>query len=313
MPFQYGDKVTKGKTLFIISSAKFLSDYKSALLQYVKAKSEFNNSQTQLKESQFLFKNELISEDDYKMKQSNYYASQLGLLQARDALEILLLQMNLKDVDLKTLTIADIDKISQAMHLQNKSENIALVAPADGFVLSAGKGTDEAKKYMKGDTVKQGDVLGIIGDMNGLTVNVRVNELIVNQLRNGQKVQVTGIAFPEYILQGEIERVDHQGESTNGGLPTFSVEIKVSSLTPAQREKIHVGMSAQVKININESKSLLVPVKAIREKSGKSYVKKYDEKDHKLHDVDVATGKSNQETVSILSGLNPGDRIVIPA
>lgn len=313
MPFQYGDTVTEKQSLFIISSSKFLSDYKSALLQFVKAKSEFNTNQSQLKESEFLHKNELISEDEYKMKQSSYYAAQLGLLQARDALDTLLQQMDIKDIDLGKLTIADIDKITNAMHLEKKSENIRITSPAKGIVLSASKSEDDAKKFFKGDVVKQGDVLGIIGDMTGLSVRVRVNELVVNQLKAGQNVKITGIAFPQYVLNGRIDRVDHQGEASNGGPPTFAVLITVPTLTPQQQDEIHAGMSSQVEINLSEDERIVVPLSAIKEKGGETYVQVYDAKKHKLEDMMVRTGKSTENSVTILSGLKPGDRIAIPA
>jgi multidrug efflux pump subunit AcrA (membrane-fusion protein) len=34
-PFQYGEEVEAGKLLFAISSSKFLTDYKTALMQYI--------------------------------------------------------------------------------------------------------------------------------------------------------------------------------------------------------------------------------------------------------------------------------------
>ncbi len=52
---------------------------------------------------------------------------QLALLQAKDALEILLHQLDIKDIDLYKLTIADIDKITQALHLQMNSENLRIL------------------------------------------------------------------------------------------------------------------------------------------------------------------------------------------
>ena len=35
MPLQYGEAVEPGKLVFMLSSAKFLTDYKSALMQYI--------------------------------------------------------------------------------------------------------------------------------------------------------------------------------------------------------------------------------------------------------------------------------------
>lgn len=77
--FQYGDVVKPNQPLFYLSSSKFLSDYKAALLEYIKAKNEFDQSKTQMHESDFLHKNLLISDDDFAAKKSAYFSAQLGL------------------------------------------------------------------------------------------------------------------------------------------------------------------------------------------------------------------------------------------
>jgi multidrug efflux pump subunit AcrA (membrane-fusion protein) len=312
MPFQYGEAVKGGQQLFILSSTKFLSDYKAALLQYIKAKSEFNNSESLMRESDFLHKNQLISDDDYKMKQTNFYASQLAFVQAKDSLESLIHQLDMKEVNLYKLTIADIDKITKAMHLQMNSENLRVQAPTPGIILSATKNDEETKKLAKGDQIKQGDVLAVIGDMSGISVRIKVNELTVNQLKVGQKVQITGIAFPDETLQGQIKRVDRQGEIANGGLPMFLVEVMVPKLSEKQQRDIHVGMSAKVEINVDEEAHMMVPIAAIKEINGASYAVLFDESKNKPHDVLVKTGKTTMDSVAILSGLKPGDKIVIP-
>ena len=312
MPMQYGEAVEPGKLVFMLSSAKFLADYKAALMQYIKAKSDFNTSKVQLSEGDFLHKNLLISDDDFKVKQANYYSSRLVLLQAKDALENLLQQMDIKDVDLYNLTIADIDKIDQAMHLQKKSENLRILSPAVGVLLAPAKGDEDSKKVAKGDVVKQGDVLAIIGDMSGISVRIKVNELTVNQLKVGQKVKVTGIAFPDHVLDGKISRVDRQAETSSSGIPSFAVEVAVAELTKPQQLAIHVGMSAKVEINLSDDERMMIPVAAILEKNGASFVKALDQKSGKIKEVLVQTGKSTPVSVAVLTGLKAGDKIVVP-
>src|SRR3990167_2057007 len=116
MPFQYGEAVQAGQLIFTLSSNKFLTDYKAALTQYVKAKNDFNTSQSQLTEAKFLHKNLLISDDDFKMKQSNFYSNRLALLQAKDTLEGLANQAAIKDIDFDRLTSGDFDNSVRAMH-----------------------------------------------------------------------------------------------------------------------------------------------------------------------------------------------------
>lgn len=310
MPFQYGQAVKSGQLLFVISSTKFLTDYKTALMQYVKTKSEMNTMQTQLNEAKFLHKNQLISDDDFKMKQSGYYAARLALLQAKDTLENLLHQLNINDVNLYNLTIANIDKINQALHPQSNRDNLRIVSPVDGIVLAPNKSSEESKQTMQGDAVKQGDVLALIGDMQGITVQVKVNELIVNQLHAGQTVKITGIAFPD-MLTGKITRVDKQGEIANGGLPTFNVDIAVYSLTHEQQKNIHVGMSAKIEMTLQEDSHLTVPLAAVNEKDGLAFVNLWDEKLKTARKISVQTGKTTLDSVVILAGLKEGDKIVL--
>ncbi|HTM64224.1 MAG TPA: HlyD family efflux transporter periplasmic adaptor subunit [Gammaproteobacteria bacterium] len=312
MPAQYGEEVESGQMVFMLSSAKFLSDYKSALMQYIKAKSDFNTSKAQLSEGEFLHKNLLISDDDFKMKQAGYYSNRLVLLQAKDALENLLQQMDIKGIDLYNLSISDVDKIDKAMHLQKKSENLRILSPAAGVLLAPAKSEDDTKKVAKGDQVKQGDVLAVIGDMGGITVRIKVNELTVNQLKDGQKIKVTGIAFPDDVLEGVISRVDRQADSSGSGIPSFVAEVSVPTLTKAQQKVIHVGMSAKVEINLNDDARMMIPATAIVEKDGATYVKKLDEKSRKIKEVLVRTGKTTPDSVAIIAGLNKGDRIVVP-
>ncbi len=312
MPFQYGEHIKKNQLLFQLSSAKFLADYKTAFMQYLKAKNDFMTSQSQLTEATFLHKNQLISDDDYKMKQSGFYSSRLALLQAKDALANLLQQVSIKDKQLYQLTIADIDQITKALHIDLRSENLAILSPYSGVILAPNKTDNDNKKITKGDAIKQGDALAVIGEMEGISVHIKVNELTVNQLTPGQPVKITGIAFPDETLMGKIIRVDQQGDTSTGGIPVFSVEAIVPTLTPSQQNLIRVGMSAKVEIDINEKSQTLIPITAVREKNGASFVRLYNEKTKKSFDVAIKTGKTTVDSVTILSGLSAGDKIVIP-
>jgi multidrug efflux pump subunit AcrA (membrane-fusion protein) len=310
--FQYGDQVKAGQLLFKLSSTKFMSDYKTALTNYIKAKTQFNDSQNQLREAAFLHKNELISDDEYNAKKSAFFTTQLELIQSKDVLKNLIAQLDIKDINIYDLTITDIDKIDKAMHLQTSAEYLRVVAPTSGVVLSAMKNEDESKKILKGDVVKQGDVLAIIGDMTGLSTRIKVNEMTVNQLKVGQKIHLTGIAFPDQILDGEVKRLDRQGEATNGSLPTFPVEIVVPRLSPLQQKLIHVGMTAKIEILVDEDPQISIPISAIKEKDDVAYVQRYDETTQRLKEVPISTGRTTIDSVVVLAGLKPGDRIVVP-
>ncbi len=312
MLFHYGDMVKAQQPLFIITSSKFQSDYKNTLMQYVKSKTDFTNNESQFKEAEFLHKNQLISDDDYKGRKTNYFTAQLGLIQAKDALANMMKQLDIKQFNFEDLSVSDIDKISALLHQQEGSQKIHIVSPAAGVVLLAIKEeNDMVLKINKGSQIKQGDMLAMIGDLSGLTVHINVNEFNINQLKVGQKVKVTGTAFPQFTLEGHISGIDRQAQTVSGGIPVFAVEIKVPQLTATQQAIIHVGMSAKVQIDIEGEHVISVPFAAVYAKNNVPYVKMQDRDSHKIIEVQVKTGVTTEDKIVIESPLQAGDKIVL--
>lgn len=310
MAFHYGDQVKPKQLLFTLYSDKFQSDYKNTLMQYIKAKTELNNSRSQLTEAEFLHKNQLISDDDFKSKQTSFYTSQLTLVQSQDALSEMLKQLDIKGFNLYELTIQDIDKITRALHAQDGSQKLLVNSPTIGVALLPIKyDSNEVKKISKGEQVKQGDLLAMIGDVSGLTIHINVNEFNINQLKVGQKVKVTGTAFPQHVLQGSISSVDRQGQIGQSGAPLFPVEVVVPHLTEEQQKVIHMGMSAKVEIVIESEPVISVPLAAVYEKNGLPHVK--IKTNNKIQEVMVKTGQTTENDVVIEANLKAGDDVVI--
>jgi len=310
MQFRYGDPVNKGQLLFQISSEKFQTDYKSSLMQYIKAKTDLNNSKSQLTEAKFLHKNQLISDDDFKSKRTAFYTSQLTLVEAEDALAKILKQLDVKGFNLYSLTIEDIDKITQILHSKDGSGRLTVLSPDSGLALLPVKvESSDAKKIGKGEAVKQGDILAIIGDLSGLAIVINVNEFNVNQIKVGQKVKISGTAFPHHLLDGVVESIDKQGQPSSGNVPMFQVNIVVPKLTKEQQQIIHVGMSAKVDIKIASEPVISIPISAIIDKNGEAYVKVM--RDNKLLLEKVQTGRTSMNNIEITSNLKLGDEIAI--
>jgi multidrug efflux pump subunit AcrA (membrane-fusion protein) len=311
MSFHYGDVVDLNQPLFTINSAKFQSDYKVALMQYIKSKTEFNNSRSQLSEAKFLHQHELISDDDFKAKQTNFYTSQLSFIEAENVLTSMLKQLNAKELNLSHLNIENIDKINQVLNAKEGAQKIKIVAPAKGVALIPIKNEGEEsnlKKISQGGDVKKGDVLAMIGDVSGYTIRISVNEFNVNQLQRGQKVKVTGTAFPQYVLEGEIASIDRQGQPAQGGLPVFPVEIIIPKVDAAARAVIHIGMSAKVEVNIESKLLLTIPIAAVFTKQGSPHVKLA--KDQKIIETPIQTGMTTASRVVVEANLEEGDHVV---
>ncbi len=314
MMFHYGDVVKAQQPLFVISSSKFQTDYKNALMQYIKAKTDYTNNESSFKSNEFLYKNQLISLDAYKAAKTTYFNAQLSFIQAKNALTSMLQQLDKPSFNFEELTITDINKINTVLNQKENTQKIHLFSPAAGVILLASKDDsgDLSIKINKGSSVKQGDMLALIGDVSGLTIHISVNEFNVNQLKMGQPVKVTGTAFPQFVLKGQISGIDRQAQSGQNGVPVFPVEITVPELTAAEQAVIHVGMSAKVEITIKGAPVITVPIAAVLIKNNKTYVKVQDPNDNQITEVPVKTGQTTEDSVVIESPLKAGDTIVVP-
>jgi HlyD family secretion protein len=311
--FHYGDHVNSGQVLFIIASEKFQTDFKTAVMQYIKSKTEFATHQNQLSKSTFLYNHQLISEDEFKSKKNIFYNSRLEMMQSKLLLDTILSRLDLHNYNIYNLKIEDIDKITQVLQSQNGSQHLKIIAPVSGLVLlspNSDSNDGELKKITTGRQLKQGEVLAIIADENGLVIHINVNEFNINQLKLGQTVKITGTAFPDIILNGKITELNPQGETGQNGIPTFPVDVTVSNLTPKEQALIHMGMSVKVSIEIIQGEKITVPIKAITQIEGQAYVKIKDKKSGIIHTVPVKVGETTLDSVVVESNLIAGDQIV---
>lgn len=186
-------------------------------------------------------------------------------------------------------------------------------APVSGIVVkSAGGGTvggKVVKTAERGEVFQAGEVLLAIGDLTAFSVVSKVDEVDVTKVRPGQKVFVTGDAFPGTRLSGTIRSISPQAEE--GGVratPSFQVNMAMDALTAEQRQRILVGMSANVDIVVYEKPdALMVPVTAVGTDGDRRFVVRRGPRG--IEKVDVQTGATTLDAVEVTQGLQPGDVI----
>lgn len=338
--FSYGQQVKANQILFHISSPKVLDDYRSAKVNYLKAlqadqdmqnwqnssdvisarrtldtaKNELQNSQRQLMESTQLKKLGYISSDEYYSAQNQYQSSLSSFEQAQDSLNETLKKGQGINVQIEKLTLAQAQ--SSLQELQAQLNSLDVKAPHSGIALFPDKSSDNnsssgTTEINVGSVVKPGDNLVTIGNLESITVAVKVNEVSVDQIKPGQDIVITGVAFPDITLNGKVESVDAQASSDANELPTFAVHMLVPGLTSEQRAPIKVGMSATVELNLGGPQVIMVPINAVSPGPNGTTVVKLVGKFGKTTEVPVVTGEISSDSVEIKQGLKPGDRIKV--
>lgn len=311
--FEYGQFVKKDQALFKIHSSQLEKEYREAITSYLKTKSQYYINKAKLNDDEALQKEGIISRNDYQNSQNTASDSYVAFLQADQSLKQVLEKTHGKWEEAQALKLEDREAVTKA--LLNKVDTLTLSANAEGVALMPDKSAGEeggASKLLLGSQVKSGQVVAVLGDLSGLSVAVSINQVDVNRVKVGQKAFVSSDGFPGLVLQGEVVEVGAQGIASSTNVTTFPVKIEVKNLSDKAREKIAVGMTAMVKVVVEQAPAILIPIKAVEMKNGMAFVRKLDSKHKKLLSVPVMTGKTTLGEVEVLQGLSEGERLLVP-
>lgn len=138
-----------------------------------------------------------------------------------------------------------------------------------------------------------------------MTIEITVDELDIRSLHVGDQTSVTLDAIPGQSFDGKITKIGEEG-SYDSGNTKYTVTVSVP-----KTEQMYTGMNAVISVTVSENEYLTIPVAALTEEGGKTYVYTiYDEEKEKLDGLkEVTTGVSDGEDVQIVSGLSEGDKV----
>ncbi len=321
--FKYGEMVKENQLLFVLSSEKLATDYQQAINDYLEKKQAYQNGQKAFQGDELLYKAGVTSRNDYLTEQSAQQTKALDYVQAKMNLEKILAVAGVDSRGIEKLSIKDTDDINKL--LQKKFEDIKVYSTATGVALipsgaalsaSASQnaaGMDQPHKLVVGSLINKDQLLLSVGDLSGLTVKVKVNEVDIKHIKVDQKVVVTGEAFLDVVLHGSVLSVASQAEDKQGddtSVSLFDVIVKVPSLSVKQQRAIDMGMTAKVNMPISMPASMQLPIDAVSLANGKEVVKLLDKNNQAKEQV-VTTGKTTIDKVIILTGLKPGDRVLV--
>jgi len=137
-----------------------------------------------------------------------------------------------------------------------------------------------------------------------MDIALSVDELDILNVKKGQSVTVTLDALDDKSFTGEITKVSKIG-TNSGGSTKYTATCQIDKTS-----KMLVGMSATAVIDVKSAENVLtIPLSAVQEQNGKSYVYTTN-KDGKLGGrKTVKTGVSDDSTVEITDGLSEGDTV----
>jgi RND family efflux transporter MFP subunit len=174
---------------------------------------------------------------------------------------------------------------------------LTLYAPVSGIVTE--------RNVLQGQAVRAGENLYTIADLSEVWVEAELREQDAGSVREGSPATVELNAFPGRPLQG---RVAYVYPTLQEQARTLKARIVISN--PGGR--IKPGMYANVRLSAPGRAALTAPTSAVVNTGVRTMVF-MDMGDGNLMPMDVETGRVAGEYTEILSGLEPGQRVVTSA
>lgn len=308
--FHYGSWVKKDQILVELHSPAQQKEYDEAITNFLKVKDELDISQAKFSGTESLWKAGLVPENTYKSDKSSLFTNKISFIQAKA--KLVSMAHKISDVsadELLKLSLSDFAGVSKL--LDKTKSKIVLKAPYDGIALMP-HDSDSKKQIRVGSELKTAEVITLIGDLSGLAFTIKIPEINIDKITSGMKAKITGIAFPNITLDGKVESVNAQANAnagTSGGLPIFTAKVIVPTLTQSQREVLKIGMSASIKVILNEKDIMMIPIAAAFQKNNKTWVN-LKAKDGTISARVIRTGYATDDQVLVEHGLAVGDEII---
>ncbi|AZF43159.1 putative RND efflux membrane fusion protein [Pseudomonas sp. R1-43-08] len=267
------------------------------------------NTQRKLTESENLFKRGIIPRNELDDLKQQTQQQQLDLTAARSELQQALEQgkgvyRQIADMELTNATVK-----YDALHTLLEGKEVkapfsGIVVPAPGISTSSQGGSTNNAPVQAGSKVSQGQVLFGLANIERLKIVAKVSELDINQLHQGQAVEVMGDGFDGERLTGSVSVVSGLAIANDSqGSAQFAVTLSIPRLTPQQLQRVRLGMSARLTIvTYNNAQAIVVPSEALGPDSTVEYRAAMDQP---LERVKVTTGQSTPQGVEVF-GLKPG-------
>jgi multidrug resistance efflux pump len=199
--------------------------------------------------------------------------------------------------------------------LYEQLDKCTLTAKRPGLVIY-GAGRDDHLSYgqepvREGATMRDRQTIITIPDMTKMSVRVKIHESYIKKIEKGQKARITVDAYPDKVLDGEVNKVAVLPDSGNRYLNP-DLKIYPTSITIAEtHDWLKPGMTAKVEIFVARLTDVVyVPIQAVSpwEDQQVCYIANGSRKPQRRV-VDI--GECNDEFIEIRHGLKEGERVLL--
>ncbi len=310
-----GEQVVAGQKILELSNTTLQLDVISREAQISEQLNNLHNTRLAIDQNRLSLKRDLI-EIDYKLQQLSRKVKQNKSLLKRKLISIdqmtasveefeyltksraLTIEQQQQDEKLRAAQIKQLEgnvtQLNRNLSVTRKNlENLVVRAPVDGLL--------SALNAQMGESKNRGVRLGQVDIVGQFKVTARVDEFYVNRVLAGQNAEFK-IAGQSYQLT--LTKVYSQ---INGG--QFEVDLAFKGVAP---QKMRRGQTLQVNLHLGESiDALLVSNGGFYQDTAGQWVFVLSDNGEQAYRKEIKTGRRNNRHIEVLSGLNPGERVVV--
>lgn len=278
-------------------------------LQLMEARAGHDAEKQYLGDSIALMKDDLVSEQEVEQQR-------LRLGQSQSNLDRIAMQQKLTMEYLHPLKLeraqATLDAAAQELTLaRGQLTNCTVTAPSAGMVVyrPLHLGTEYRTVHV-GDSIFKNQPFLAIPDMRDIIVECHVPESELSRVNQGRKALVTSMAYPNLVLDAQIESIGSMAQSLPGR-PSWQKYFRVVIDVEGVDERLRSGMSVQIRVLTYEKEdALLVPRAAVFWKDSGPYCRVAGAPGGTT--LSIKVGQANATHYEVIDGLAQGNRVLLP-
>jgi HlyD family secretion protein len=308
----------------------------TALADLTRAKSDAERSALDWSRAEGLFKDALISRQEYDSQKAAHRATEAGLAQAEARV-----------AQAKAQQESANRRVSQAnanlTHAADVLHKTMYQAPFDGVITSVP--VREGETVVIGIQNSPGSVLMTLADMSVITAEVRVDETDIVNVDLGERAEVSIDAIPRKTFKAIVTEMGNNAMVRSTGVSTSqqttgnqeAKDFRVVVTLEDPPEGLRPGLSATAKITTaTRSQALTIPMQALTVRRQEDLVRTNEKnsveaaapskptsdskleiqgvfvvRNHQAEFLPVETGIAGTTDIEIVKGLSVGDEIII--
>jgi HlyD family secretion protein len=318
------------------------ANHRSAQAELTQRKADFEKARFDWERAEKLYKEELISKQEYDARKSQFESSSA-------AIEVSTARVNQTRAELERARSLQGQSTAVLTRARDVLRKTTYTAPINGVVTYIAVRVGE--HVVAGIQNSPGSYLMTISDLSLVNAEVKVDETDIVNVRHGQECDVTIDAVPNKIFKARVTEVGTQAVLRTSGLATTqsqtgsqeAKDFKVVCTLENPPDSIRPGLSTTAKIKTAERKNVLsVPLQALAVRTRKDLDDAKNEgkgggakveaasltkstgpdprkeeiqglfvvKNGKAEFIAVKTGITGVTDIELLEGVNEGDEIV---